>query len=207
MKVKRVGLALLVLVALVVAAAIALLAWANSDFTECYALFRAESDAEAVADELDKAAPDVGLDLDNERRGGRPATTFRTGASGVDARPLTRAFAPAVRAHGGVLGHPGAGCRERGPFMSTDACLRLAPTRQSPVRSPRDGGRRGAHPPDALASTRPSVSAARSHVWENSLSCSESARLNRRTPTVKATTNANASSTATTIDPRNQEQQ
>ena len=31
--------------------------------------------------------------------------------------PLTRAFRPAVRAHGGELGHPGEGCLERGPFM------------------------------------------------------------------------------------------
>lgn len=114
---KWVGLTLLVLVALVVAAGIGLMAWANSEFTECYALFPSESDADAVANELDEAAPDVGLDVDNERRGGQVATTFRTGASGEDALPLIRAFRPAVRAHGGELGHPGAGCLERGPFM------------------------------------------------------------------------------------------
>jgi hypothetical protein len=112
--VRRVGLTLLALVAV---GGIGLMAWGNSEFAECYALFPSESDAEAVAAELDKAAPDVGLDLDNERRGGQLATTFRTGASGEDARPLTRAFRPAVRAHGGELGHPGSGCLERRPFM------------------------------------------------------------------------------------------
>jgi hypothetical protein len=89
----------------------------KSEFTECYALFSSESDAEAVADDLREAAPGVGIDLENERRGGEIATTFSTGASGEDARPLTEAFRPAVRAHGGKLGHPGEGCLERGPFM------------------------------------------------------------------------------------------
>jgi hypothetical protein len=84
---------------------------------QCYALFSSESDAEAVADELHDAAPDLGIDLDNERRGRGVATTFSTGASGEDARPLTRGFRPAVRAHGGELGHPGEGCLERHPFM------------------------------------------------------------------------------------------
>jgi hypothetical protein len=115
--VKRVGLTLLVLIALIAAGGVALVAWANSEFTECYAIFSSESDAEAVADQLEQAAPDVGVDLDNERRGRELATTFRTGASGEDARPLTRAFRPAVRAYGGELGHPGEGCLERHPFM------------------------------------------------------------------------------------------
>jgi hypothetical protein len=101
----------------VAAGAIGVMASANSEFTECYALFWSESDAEAVADELRKAAPGLGIDLDNERRGGEVATTFSTGASGEDARPLTRAFRPAVRAHGGELGHPGEGCLQRGPFI------------------------------------------------------------------------------------------
>jgi hypothetical protein len=115
--VKRAGLTLLVLVAVAAAGAIGFMAWANSEFTECYALFSSESDAEAVADELRQAAPHLGIDLDNERRGGEVATTFSTGASGEDARPLTRAFRSAVRAHGGKLGHPDEGCLERGPFM------------------------------------------------------------------------------------------
>jgi hypothetical protein len=109
-------LTLVVLVAVVAAGAIGFMAWASSDFTECYALFSSESDAEAAADELREAAPGLGIDLDNERRGGRVATTFSTGASGEDARPLARAFRPAVRAHSGELGHPGEGCVERGPF-------------------------------------------------------------------------------------------
>ena len=108
---------LLVLVAVVAAGAIGFMAWANSEFTECYALFSSESDAEAVADELGRTAPGLGIDLDSERRRRKVAATFRTGASGEDARPLTRAFPPAVRAHGGTLGHPGEGCLERAPFM------------------------------------------------------------------------------------------
>jgi hypothetical protein len=115
--VRRVGSTLLLLVAVVVAGAIGLMAWANSEFTECYALFSSESDAEAVADELREAAPGLGIDLDNERRGEEVATTFRIGATGDDARPLTRSFRPAVRAHDGELGHPGEGCLERAPFM------------------------------------------------------------------------------------------
>jgi hypothetical protein len=105
------------LVAVAAAGAIGFMAWANSEFTACYALFSSESDAEAVAEELREAAPDLGIDLDNERRGGEVATTFSTGASGEDARPLIRAFRPAVRAHGGKLGHPGEGCVERHPLM------------------------------------------------------------------------------------------
>jgi hypothetical protein len=112
-----VGLALLVLVAMVATGAIGFIAWVNSEFTECYALFVSESDAEAVADELREASPDLGIDLDNERRGGKVATTFSTGASGDDARPLTRGFRTAVLTHDGELGHPGEGCLERGPFM------------------------------------------------------------------------------------------
>jgi hypothetical protein len=115
--VRRVGLTLLVLVAVVTAVGIGFMAWANSEFTECYALFSSESDAEAAADELREAAPGLDIGLDNERRRGGVATTFRTGASGDDARPLTRAFRAAVRAHGGELGHPGEGCLERRPFM------------------------------------------------------------------------------------------
>jgi hypothetical protein len=107
----------LVLVAVLAAGAIGLVAWANSEFTECYALFSSESDAEAVADELREAAPGLSIDLDNERRGGKVATTFSTGATGKDARPLTKAFRPAARAHGGEPGHPGEGCLERGPFI------------------------------------------------------------------------------------------
>lgn len=102
--VSRVGLTLLLLVAVVAAGAIGFMAWANSEFTECFALFSSESDAEAVADELREAAPGLGIDLENERRGGEAATTFSTGASGGDARPLTRAFRRAVRGHGGELG-------------------------------------------------------------------------------------------------------
>jgi hypothetical protein len=112
-----VGLTLLVLVAVVTAGAIGFMAWANSEFTECYALFSSESDAEAAADELREAASGLDIDLDNERRRREVASTFSTGASGDDARPLTRAFRPAVRAHDGQLGHPGEGCLERGPFM------------------------------------------------------------------------------------------
>jgi hypothetical protein len=115
--VRRVGLALLVLVALVAAGAIGLLAWASSEYTECYALFSRESDAEAVADDLREAAPGLDVDVDSEQRGGRQVATFSTGASGEDARPLIRAFRPAVRAHDGELGHPDDGCLERGPFM------------------------------------------------------------------------------------------
>lgn len=111
------GWTLLVLVALIATGAIGLIAWANSEFTECYASFSSEADAEAAADELREAAPGLGIDLDNERRGGGVATTFSTGASGDDARPLTDAFRPAVRAQRGKLGHPGEGCLERGPFM------------------------------------------------------------------------------------------
>jgi hypothetical protein len=115
--VRRVGLTLLVLVAVVVAGGIGFIAWANSEFTECYALFSSDSDAEAVADELREAAPGLDLDLENERRGDEVATTFSTAESGEDARPLTSAFRSAVRAHDGTLGHPDEGCLQRGPFM------------------------------------------------------------------------------------------
>jgi hypothetical protein len=115
--VRRAGLTLLVLVAVVAAGAVGFMAWASSEFTECYALFSSESDAEAVAEDLRRAAPGLGIDLDNERRAGEVATTFSTGASGEDPRPLTRTFRPAVGAHGGKLGHPGEGCLERRPFM------------------------------------------------------------------------------------------
>jgi hypothetical protein len=101
-RVKRVGLTLLALAAVVAAGGVGVMAWVNSEFTECYALFSSESDAEAVADELRKVAPSLGIDLDNERRGGEIATTFSTGASGEDARPLTRAFRPAVRLMAGA---------------------------------------------------------------------------------------------------------
>jgi hypothetical protein len=93
---------LLVLVAVFAAGASGLMAWANSEFTECYALFSSEADAEASADELREVAPDLGIDLENERRGGQVATTFSTGASGDDARPLTEAFRPGTRAWRGA---------------------------------------------------------------------------------------------------------
>jgi hypothetical protein len=114
---KRVGLTVLVLVALVGVGATGFMAWASSEFTACYAVFRSESDAGAVAAELRQAAPALGIDVDEERRGREVAATFRTGASGEDARALTRGFRAAVRAHDGTLGQPDDGCLERRPFM------------------------------------------------------------------------------------------
>jgi hypothetical protein len=101
---------LLVLVALLAAGAVALMAWGNSEFTDCYARFSSEADAEAVADDLGD------VDVDIERRDGEFAATFTTGESGEDARSLRRAFRSAVLAQDGELGHPGDGCLERGPI-------------------------------------------------------------------------------------------
>jgi hypothetical protein len=115
--VRRVGLTLLVVVVVAAAGVVALMAWASSEFTECYALFTSASEAEAAADDLAEAAPDLDVDLDSERRRGEVAAIFSTGATGDDARPLTAAFPRAVRARDGRLGHPGGGCRERGPIM------------------------------------------------------------------------------------------
>jgi hypothetical protein len=86
-------------------------------FTECYALFPSRANAEAVTGDLRERAPDLGIVLETERRGGRTVATIGTSESGADARPLTTAFRRTVRAHGGQLGHPDEGCIEREPLM------------------------------------------------------------------------------------------
>jgi len=111
------GRALSILIAVMVAGGLGFTAWVNSEFTECYALFDSEQQAEATAGDLRRAAPGLGVGLDNDRRPSEVATTFDTDATGTDAQPLVDAFARAVRANGGELGHPGTGCLERGPFI------------------------------------------------------------------------------------------
>lgn len=107
---KRLAIAFLVVVSLLAAGAGALVLWANSEFTECYARFASAEDAEAAASDLD-------VDVHTERRGGRVAESFVSGATGQDAVEVRRAFRPAVREHGGELGHGGDGCLERAQFM------------------------------------------------------------------------------------------
>ena len=114
--VTRGGRTLLIVVAAIGAGGLGLTAWVNSEFTECYALFDSEAQAEATAADLRRAAPDVGFSLDNEHRQDELATTFYTGETGEDAQPLVDAFQRAVRANGGELGHPEPGCLSRGPI-------------------------------------------------------------------------------------------
>ena len=111
------GRTLLIVLAAVGAGALGLTAWVNSEFSECYAIFDEESQAEATAADLRRAAPDVGFSLDHDHRPDELATTFYTGETGEDAQPLVDAFKDAVRANGGELGHPDPGCMERGPFI------------------------------------------------------------------------------------------
>jgi hypothetical protein len=108
---------MVVLFALVAAGAAGLMAWANSEFTWCYARFDSQSEAQAALRSIRDAAPDAGVDMDTEQRGRRTSATFKSGASGLDAQPFRRAFRPSVREQGATLGHPGDGCLERGPFM------------------------------------------------------------------------------------------
>ena len=110
------GRVLLIVLAAVGAGGLGLTAWVNSEFTECYALFDSETEAEATAADLRRAAPDVGFSLDNESRQQKVATTFYTGETGEDAQPLVDAFRRAVLANGGELGHPDTGCSARGPI-------------------------------------------------------------------------------------------
>ena len=110
---KRVVLTL----SLAAAAGLGLGACEESKFTDCYALFSTKADAEAAADELREAAPDLDIDLDTERRDREIAAIIGTSEIGEAARPLRSAFRRAVRAQGGQVGHPGDGCLEREPFM------------------------------------------------------------------------------------------
>lgn len=114
---RRAGIALLVLAALVLVAGAAFWAWASSEFTWCYARFESDRDAEAALRDIREAAPGAGVDMAAERRGARVSVTFESGESGRDARAFRRAVRPAVSARGGTLGHPGDGCLERTPFM------------------------------------------------------------------------------------------
>jgi hypothetical protein len=109
------GPALLLMLLAVAAASFA--ARINSESTACYGRFESPADAEAVKRQIEAKAPGIDLDMDSEKRGGKVSVTFRSGESGSDAEELRRAFRPAVRAHGGKLGHPGDGCLERGFFM------------------------------------------------------------------------------------------
>ena len=111
------GRTLLVVLAAAGAGGLGLTAWVSSEFTECYAIFDEESQAEATAADLRRAAPEVGFSLDNDQRPDELATTFYTGETGEDAQPLVDAFKDAVRANGGGLGHPDPGCLSRGPFI------------------------------------------------------------------------------------------
>ena len=113
--VRRIGIAIVVLVALVAAGAAGLMAWGSSESTWCYARFDSQAEAEAALRSLRDAAPDAGVDMDTERRGKRISATFESGATGGDAQAFRRAFRPAIREQGATVGHPGDGCLERGP--------------------------------------------------------------------------------------------
>lgn len=97
---------------LMAGAAAFVLCGTNSEFTECYGIFRSREAAEQAAD----AARDVGLGTYVDHRSSESAVTFDTGETGSDASEHREAFREIVRREGGTLGHPGGGCVERTPL-------------------------------------------------------------------------------------------
>ena len=110
--VKKLGIAVLVVVGLFVTAGVALYIYAGSEFTACYGVFESREAAERAAD----AGRDAGLDPEIDHRATESAVTFESGETGEDAREARGMFRAIVRRERGTLGHPDGGCLERQPF-------------------------------------------------------------------------------------------
>jgi hypothetical protein len=105
--------AVAVLAALAVATAASCFGYLGSEFTVCYGVFESRAQAEQAAD----AGRDAGLDPRVEHRPTESAVEFETGETGEDARDQRREFQRILREQGGMRGHPGEGCLERGPIQ------------------------------------------------------------------------------------------
>lgn len=106
---KLAGAGVLGIVVAVAILVLALLAYANTRSTTCWATFRSGD----VAGRAGEAAREAGFDVEYDHRGSRAHATFTTPESGDDARELRRAFGAIVTRERGELGHPGDGCLER----------------------------------------------------------------------------------------------
>jgi hypothetical protein len=106
---KLAGAGVLGIVVAVAILVLALVAYANTKSTTCYAFFRS-GDAAGRAGDVGREA---GFDVEYDHRGPRAHATFTTPESGADARELRGASGTAVTHERGEPGHPGDGCLER----------------------------------------------------------------------------------------------
>jgi hypothetical protein len=112
MRIKRVVIAITVLLALAAGAAVVYFL-VNPRSTKCYGGFRSSEDAASAF----LASRDAGFDDTMvDERDHRTAVTFITGESGDDAAEIRERFATFLSEHDGVRGHPGDGCLETEAF-------------------------------------------------------------------------------------------
>lgn len=83
----------------------AVVARAQSEYTDCYATFGSDDAAERAADRMEEAGFNTDVD--------RGSVTFTSGETGGDARGFRNRFYEVVREGRGSLGHSGNGCIER----------------------------------------------------------------------------------------------
>ena len=114
---RKLGVALLLVIGLVAIGGVALYAYLGAEYTVCYGVFESKAAAERAAE----AGRDADFDADVDHReddevGPYWAVEFETGETGDDARESRRAFREALRRERGRFGHPDGGCLERTPF-------------------------------------------------------------------------------------------